>query len=148
VRMLVVHMEPRLRATGWMLQSEPAAYLFARAGWTKTLKNETPANLNISEEEPGHWELVAGGEPIVGAASGCETVTPTGELGHPYRPVSASRAASVYRVQRVAVASISILSCGKASRATPRRVEAGRLSPKNSEASGPSTLTNSSTSVV
>jgi hypothetical protein len=68
---LVAHMEPRLGATGWMLQSEPAGLASPGAGWTKTLKNGTPASLNVSEEEPGYWELVAEGEPIGGAASGC-----------------------------------------------------------------------------
>lgn len=68
---LVAHMELRLRATGWMLQSEPAGLSSPGAGWTKTLKNGTPASLNVSEEEPGYWELVAEGEPVGGAASGC-----------------------------------------------------------------------------
>lgn len=68
---LVVHMEPQLRATGWMLQPEPAGLSSPGAVWIKTLKNGTPASLNVSEEEPGYWELVAEGEPIGQAASGC-----------------------------------------------------------------------------
>lgn len=68
---LTAYMEPRLAKLGWTLQSEPQGPSPSGRGWTKTLRNGTPATLDVSQEGSNNWELVAEGEPVGGAASGC-----------------------------------------------------------------------------
>jgi hypothetical protein len=64
-------MDPRLVALGWMLRSQPQPSESPSQSWTKTLTNGTPAYLEVSQEESDHWGLVAIGEPVGRAVSGC-----------------------------------------------------------------------------
>lgn len=68
---LIAYMNPRLVELGWTLRPQPQASIPPSQWWIKTLTNGTPASLNVSLEGSNHWELVAIGEPVGRAATGC-----------------------------------------------------------------------------
>jgi hypothetical protein len=68
---LVAYMEPRLADIGWTLRPQPLPSNPPGQSWTKTLANGTRAYLGVGQEGSNHWELVAEGEPVGRAASGC-----------------------------------------------------------------------------
>jgi hypothetical protein len=68
---LIAYIRPRLAKLGWSADdlppqgSSPSGF-----GWTKMLTNGTKAELSVTPEG-GIWEVVALGQPIGTAASGC-----------------------------------------------------------------------------
>ena len=74
---LVGYMDPRLAKLGWSAtpqqqsSSPPTTLIVPTAAWTKTLNNGTRADLSVTPEGGNVWELVALGNPIGKAASGC-----------------------------------------------------------------------------
>jgi hypothetical protein len=71
---LIAFMDPRLANLGWSIEKQPGMGYPPNQNWTKTLSNGTKADLSVTEEGGNastNYELVALGNPMGKAASGC-----------------------------------------------------------------------------
>jgi hypothetical protein len=71
---LVSFMNPRLKELGWSVASRPSSSNPLSMSWTKTLKNGSPAPLNVTQEggpTSPTWQLDVIANPVGRHATGC-----------------------------------------------------------------------------